>query len=322
MRRTHISRVRAAGLIVLAVALLAGACSNSASSSNSKLEKTNLVIGAVPAEGNAGLYIAQQDGLFAKQGLHVKIVTITSSGVAIPELLHGSIDADVGQWTSFIAAEASGVVRLHALADNNALGHREHEIIVLPSSGITSPAQLKGKTIAINALNGLDTMLVSEILAEYGIRTSDVHFVAVPFPEMSAALAAHRVDAAEPLEPFVTQAEDKLGAEGLADIDQGSLLNLPLAGTVVTSQWLAKYPATAKAFATALNQGDQIATTNRAAVQRAVTQGAHIDLQTAKVMALGTYPSRVDSVQLQRVADLMLKYGQLKHPFKVTAITH
>jgi hypothetical protein len=37
-------------------------------------------------------------------------------------------------------------------------------------------------------------------------------------------------------------------------------------------------------------------------------------------MATGSFPTNANTVQLQRVADLMLQYGQLKHQFSVKTI--
>ncbi len=66
------------------------------------------MVAAVAAEGAAGLYIAADDGLFAKAGLHVTIQTVTSSSTVIPAMLHGSVDVASGQYTSYIAADAAG----------------------------------------------------------------------------------------------------------------------------------------------------------------------------------------------------------------------
>lgn len=320
MRLTRISRASMAAAVGLATALLASACDASGTSGGSKLEKTDITVGVVAAAGDASLFIAQQEGLFAKQGLTVKIVDTASSGAVIPEMLHGSLDVDVGQWTSFIAAQSTGAARFHVLANASALGPHVHEIVALPSSGISSPQQLKGKTIAVNALNGLATALASARLGDYGISPSQVHFTAMPFPAMTAALAAHQVDAAYLIEPFVTK-EKKAGAATLIDLDAGETQNFPISGYVVTAQWLSHYPRTAAAFARAVEQGQDIAATNRAEVQRAVSKGAGLSAQLTAVMALGSFPIAVDSTQLQRVADLMQTYGQLKQPFNVKAMT-
>jgi ABC-type nitrate/sulfonate/bicarbonate transport system substrate-binding protein len=45
-----------------------------------KLEKTDIVVNAFPAIDSAGLYIAQDQGLFAAQGLHVTIVPVSKNG--------------------------------------------------------------------------------------------------------------------------------------------------------------------------------------------------------------------------------------------------
>ena len=304
----------------LAVALLASACSGSASSS-SKLEKTNLVVGAVPGEGAVSLFIAQSKGLFAKHGLHVKIVTTTTAGAVIPEMLHGAVDIDSGQWSSVIAAQAQGLGHFHALANGFALGPHVHEILTLPGSGITSPQQLKGKTIAVNALNSLTTDLALAALSGYGITPSEVHFVAIPFPAEIAALSAHRVAAAYMIEPYITEAEGTIGASALVDIDQGSTSNFPINGFAVTSQWMAQNPKTAAAFAAAISEGNGIAATSPGLLRQILATNLHLKQKVADAMASGTFPTSVDATQLQRVADLMQRYGQLKQRFSVSAIT-
>jgi hypothetical protein len=37
-------------------------------------------------------------------------------------------------------------------------------------------------------------------------------------------------------------------------------------------------------------------------------------------MATGTFPTSANPVQIQRAADLMLRYGQLKEPFDVKSL--
>ncbi len=61
------------------VTMLAAGCSSGGSGGGApryKPEKTNIVVNAFPAIDSAGLYIAQDQGLFAAQGLHVTIVPV------------------------------------------------------------------------------------------------------------------------------------------------------------------------------------------------------------------------------------------------------
>jgi NitT/TauT family transport system substrate-binding protein len=275
-------------------------------------EKPDLTVAVVPAAGPAGLYIAQADGFFTQAGLHVKIENVASGSDAIADLVNGSVDVDQGQWTSDLAAEAAGVVKLHALAAGNSGASGVEQISVLPSSGISTVKQLAGKTIAVNALQGLPVYLSDTVLAEYGMSSSEVHFVAIPFPAMGNALTSHRVDAAFMIEPYATEAEDQDGVEPLVDLDQGATQDFPLTGYVATQTWMAKYPRTAAAFTRALARGQQLAATNRPDVEKALVKYTTISKQTAALMATGTFPQAVTVADLVRVAGLI----QREHGFK------
>ena len=90
--------------------------------------------------------------------------------------------------------------------------------------------------------------------------------------------------------------------------------NFPISGYVVTRAWMARYPRTAAAFVAALERGQQIAGTNRAAVEQALIPALKISKTVASVMALGTFPLSVSPVALGRVADLMQNDGLLAKP--------
>jgi NitT/TauT family transport system substrate-binding protein len=304
-------------LVALCIAAETGllaACGSTAASSTGDLqvEKPDLTVAVVPAAGPAGLYIAQMKGFFTAAGLHVTIKNVTSGSDAIADLIHGSVDVDQGQWTSDLGAEAAGVVKLHALAAGNAGAPGVEQLMVPPGSPIYSVKDLAGKTIAVNALNGLPQFLTDTVLATNGIDPSQVHFVAVPFPAMGKALLAHRVDAAFMIEPFVTQAEDSAGLVTLFDLNDGPLPGLALTGYVTTQAWMARYPKTAAAFTAALARGQKLAATSRPDVEKALAKYTTISKQTAAIMATGTFPQSVTTAALVRVGDLI----QQEHGFK------
>jgi NitT/TauT family transport system substrate-binding protein len=185
------------------------------------LEKPDIVIGAPSGVSSAALFIAQDDGLFRKAGLHVKIEALGASGPALPELLDGQVDVLEYPWTAIIEADAAGTARLHAIAGAQSLGPRLDEILVLPRSGITTVAQLRGKTIGVPSPGGLDAMLVDSVLADCAVGPSQAHLVPVGAQDLESALATHRVDAIEPGEPLVTLIEEELGAVGLRPAAEG-----------------------------------------------------------------------------------------------------
>jgi NitT/TauT family transport system substrate-binding protein len=317
-------RIPAAAAVI---ALLAAGCASAdGSAAPSGLEKTNLVVAAVPAADAAGLYVAQLEGLFTAEGLHIKIVPAISSETVIQKQLAGQYDITMGAYPSYILADAKSHADFEILAAGSIMQPRNQVIMVPSGSPIRTIQDLKGKSIAINAPNNILQLLVSAALRDNGMSPKSVHFVYVPFPAMAQALQTHvyqghRIDAASMPEPFVTGAEEAVGAQPLQDEDIGAAQALPIAGYVVTKAWAKKYPKTAAAFLKALVEGQRIADTNPRAVESSLVKySLGVTPTAAAVMALPSFPLNTDPVLIQRVADLMTQFGFLSGSYNVRQI--
>jgi NitT/TauT family transport system substrate-binding protein len=314
-------RLVAVSVTALAALVTAG-CGSHLAATSSSIEKHSLVIATGPTASSAGLYVAQREGFFRNAGLNVKIVSVGSGAGVTASLLNGSIDVLNGAYAGFIEAQVHGAGRFHILSDGYAGAPSVDEIVVLPGSGLTTPQQLAGKTIAVNALNSIAALLVSSALESVGVSPATVHLVAIPFPAMPAALEAHRIDAAYLAEPYLTQTEVQVGGEGLIDVNSGATKDFAIDGYVATVAWCKKYPKTAAAVAQAIDHGQAIADTNRPLVESVLHQYTSISTQTAAIMSFGDFPTTVDAVHLQRVPNLMQSFGQLKGHFDITAMTN
>lgn len=301
-------------IVVLAVVIAAAAAGCGAQSAappaGTKAAGTGatVVVAAVPASGASGLYIAQDDGLFRAAGLRVVIESSASAADAVPDLIGGSVDVALGQWTSALAAGQAGV-DLEAVAPGNSAAPGLEELVAGAHSRITSLRQLTGQTVAVNALSGLSQALAENALAAAGVRPGAVRFTVVPFPDMAAALAARRVDAAFMIQPYL--AADGAKLQELTDIDAGTTRGLPLTGYFSARSWARGHAGTLAAFTKALARGQRIAATSRIAVEAVMVRYTGVSAATASAMALGTFPSSVSAAQLERVADLMKRYGLL-----------
>jgi NitT/TauT family transport system substrate-binding protein len=215
----------------LATAMLGAGCGTSSSTVPAASPGlTSVVVAAVPGEGSAGLYIAADQGLFAKNGLKVRIEPVTSAATVIPAMLKGQVQVAAGQYSTYVAAQAAGVAQMRVLAAGYSLGPHVQQVMVNAHSPIGSPTQLRRATITVNALNSETTDLLYTALAPYGITPAQVHVVAIPFPAMAVALAAHRISAMYEIEPYATQASQQHGDAGLLDIDSGAAQNFPISG--------------------------------------------------------------------------------------------
>jgi NitT/TauT family transport system substrate-binding protein len=317
-------RVRGAAPLVTAAALvLAAGCSSGGTTAGSGgspgPEKPNLTVAVVPALDCAGFFIALHQGLFTAQGLHVTFVPAISSETAIDDQVQGEYDITGGNYVSYIEAQQQHRADLDIIAEGSVMMPGTQALYTMPNSPIRTLADLKGHSIAINAPNNIMYLLAASVLSEHGISPSTVHFV-IPhggFPAMPGDLKDGAINAAVLPEPFGSDAEQADGAVPLTDLDQGATTSFPIAGYVVTKQWARKYPRTLAAFYTALEQGEQIADTSRAAVESAMESlptPLGVNQQTAAVFTLDSYPvstgpaGSVDRVRLQRVVNVMRQF--------------
>jgi NitT/TauT family transport system substrate-binding protein len=316
----HAAGLRAWAVAALTAVLLATACGGSSPSSSSSpsppgtaLEKTSLVVGALPVVDDAPLFLAIKNGYFKQQGLTVKPEIIPQSTLALPDLLHGTIDIiGSGNYVSYFEGQAQGTFNVRVLAAAAACTPKSFSILALPSSHIAGPPGLEGKTIAVNLTNNIQTLTTNAVLKQAGVSPSSVTYVVVPFPNMAAALKAHRVDAISAVEPFVTGSEQSDGAKIVMSECSGTTANLPLSGYFATQAWTQKYPNTARAFQRAIAKAQALASSDPAAVKQILPTYTKISAAAAQHIALNSFPTATNATDLQRVANLMLADGMLK----------
>jgi NitT/TauT family transport system substrate-binding protein len=314
--RQRTACIIAAGLATLwATAACGGSgqTSTSTSSTGSGLEKTHLTVGALPIVDDAPLFLAMKNGYFKQQGLTVTTEIIPQSTLAIPDMLHGTVDIiGTGNYVSFFEGEAKGAFSIKVLAAGSVCTRNNFSILALPSSGIKGPAGLAGKTIAVNLTNNIQTLMTNAELKANGVEPASVKYVVVPFPNMAAALKAGRVDAISVVEPFITGTEQADGAVPVMSECTGSLAAFPLGGYFATAAWAARYPRTAHAFQAVIEKGQAFANAHPAAVRAILPTYTKIPVAAAPHINLGLFPPTMNAAQLQRVANLMLAGGLLK----------
>ena len=335
------------------VAALAAGCSSSSSStvvggtalertlptSFGAPEKTTLNVGVVPAMDSAGFFIALHDGLFTREGLTINYSPATSSETAVAQQVaaNPTLDISGGNYVSYINEAAIDHQPIEVVAEASIMQQGAQTIFTMPNSKIKTLSELKGKLIGVNAPGNIDYLLGVSVLQENGVNPNAVSFPsasdkafaatngAIPFPFMAQDLASGKIAAAILPEPFASQAEQQYGAVPLADLNQGATADFPVEGYVVTKQWAKENPNTLKRFLAALEIGQEIADTDRAAVEQAFEaikgpQNGQVTSGIGAVMALDTYPIGIDQTRIQRVANVMYQFGLLKSRFDVSSM--
>lgn len=299
----------------------AGATTASTVMSGPPPEQPSIVVEAVPTADEAGLYIAQDDGFFKAQGLNVTIVPTTGAELTLPDMKSGKAQIVAGNYVSFIQFQVEHKADLRILGESSQLNQGNQAIYVMPGSSIHSVDDLASKhaTVGVNTLNNLDNVLIGGLLSSSGKSLNDVHLQAPKngFPGLMSELKSGAIDAAWLPEPFGTMAEQQFGAVQLADLDQGPLVNFPLGCYIGTKQWVSAHPNTVAAFRRAFAQGQQVADTDRGAVEKALEKHTQTPELIADTMTINTYPLTMDIPEMQRVPDAMSEFGVLKQQYQI-----
>jgi NitT/TauT family transport system substrate-binding protein len=309
----------AAGLAVAAC----GSSAPAASSGSAKgPELTHITVGTLAITDAAPLFIAIEKGYFKRQGLTVTTKIVAQSTAALPDMISGSVSIiGSGNYVSFFEAEAKGVAKVRILAAASQCVGNTQNVLAMPSSKITTPAGLAGKTIAVNLTGNIQTLTINAVLKAKGINPSSITYVEIPFPDMIPALTAGRVDAISEVEPFITSAENA-GARSVLAQCQGATASIPLSGYYATQAWVQKYPRTALAFQRAIEEAQAAADADPALVRQVIPAYTTIKPAVAARISLPYYPPTLNAAQLNRVVALMRSAGQVSKSFSLTPMLY
>ena len=335
----------AAGIPAVALA----ACSSGGSggvASGPPPEQSSIVIDAVPTADAAGLYIAQDNGYFAQQGLKVTIAPIHGGEYGIGDLQTGKAQLIEGNYVSFILAQIAGTfaapnpsnpalppeparpINMRLIADSSQMQPGNQGLYVLPSSPYRTVQDLvrHNVKVGVNSLHNIGAVFLGALLASNNYKVDALEESPQVLPLMPQLLAKHVISAAWLPEPFATLAQQQYGAVQVADFDQGSLQNFPIGTIGGSSAWVQSHPNTVAAFLRAYNEGQQVADTNRSQVEAALVKNGVVPpagsgitpAEVAATMTLDTYPLVMDVPVMQRVADAMYEFGVIGKPYSIS----
>lgn len=193
LRRPH----RAAlGFAAVWVALVLLSCSESGYSGKAE----TITIGAPPLEQNALLYVAEERGMFQRNGLRVVIRDYDSGATSLGGLLNGEVNVAGTAEFPFVKAVIERKEELRAIVCNDRF--ENGYILARKDRGITGESDLKGKRIGLT-LGTINEFYLGRLLALNGLKIRDVILVDLKPAQYAEAFAAGKVDAIIAWHPYV-----------------------------------------------------------------------------------------------------------------------
>jgi NitT/TauT family transport system substrate-binding protein len=176
-------------------------------------EMTTVKVANIPTTSNGPLFIAQEEGYFARQGINVEWEKFPGVAAALPLLVSGDIAVSAGPLTpGLINAIAKGAnVRIVAEKGRVAVGYCTPAALVVrrdlyETGMIRSASDLKGRKVM--AISDQDYGIF-RALALGNLTTADVEIIDMDFASGVIAFSNKGIDAAVLTEPYITQALDR-----------------------------------------------------------------------------------------------------------------
>lgn len=299
-----------------AIAVMLAACGGSGSPGTAARPSgsgglTTIAVGNGPFLSNADLYTSDSKGYFKDAGLKADIKVLTAGSNAIPQLLNNGMQFAAVDMASAITAVAQGlpieIVAPNTVGSSEKVGYPG--VMVSPKSGITLPADLVGKTVAVNQINGTAMLLIKKTLAKDGVDWKKVKFTEVPPPQFISVLQAGRADAAGLAEPGVTLAKAK-GMKYLFNPEQHTLAGKVTFAYVTSKAYASKNPGVVKSFVSALMKGSAYANVHPDEVRTIAKTSTQVPAPLLAKVTLPVFGEKaVEPQEIDTWITLMEQYG-------------
>ena len=176
----HSKNVTCFVLCTLVISFLLSGCAAPTPAPQANNTPVTLKIAIIPVLESLPLYIAQSEGLFAKQGVSVEFIPAGSAPVRDQLIISGEADGMVNEVLTTMLINRDQVqlqiVRYARAATSEAPLFR---ILASNKSGITSPEGLKGVEIGISHGTVIE-YLTDRLLQAEGLTPEEIKTVAVP----------------------------------------------------------------------------------------------------------------------------------------------
>jgi len=278
-------------------------------------ELTPITMGVLPIVPSAALQLGIDEGIFEEHGFDVTLETGQGGAALLPAVVSGQMQFAISNPLSIMLAQGEGLdVRLitgysHSLKEGDDIT----SVWASADSGIASPKDLEGKTVAVNTLRTMGEVSIKKIVSEDGGDPNGVEFVELGFPDMPAALSAGNIDAAWVPEPFQTILKD--GGNQLISYNyQDTMPGVPTMSVITAGTLAEQDPEMVDEFVAAVDEVTTFAQENPDKVRETLTTFLEMDDALAQKVLIEDFGAQMDEEAMQKLADLSLEYGLLSEP--------
>lgn len=290
---------------------------------------TTLNVATIGLTSDGSLLTGIEQGYFADEGLEIKTSIVANPPAGLAAVQSGQVDIAYSPSIPLLNALSQGVpIQVVGAADgypadpeqvDDPAAFDDTGLFASKSSGVTTVADLAGKTIAVPARKAQLEVVIADELSRAGVDpATGVNWVVLDFTSAVAALGNGTIDAAGLVSPFTTEADTagalQLSAPSIGFFESGAT-GLWTAGSATID---AKAGAI-EAFQRAIVKSNEYATEHPEEAIQAGLDYTDSPL-TVEEVKLPVWPTEVLPEDLERPNQKMVKLDFLAQPVDLTDV--
>jgi NitT/TauT family transport system substrate-binding protein len=309
-----------ATVAVTALGIVLGGCSDSGSSpggtSSGSTATDKVTVGVIAIVDVAPIYLGKSKGFFSQRGIDLTLKPGSGGAASIPGVVSGQFQFAFGNVTSLLVARDNNLplkVLANGVSSTGEAGNDFSAVMVKADSPIKSAKDLAGHSVSVNNLKNIGDTTVRASVRKAGGDPTKVRFVEMPLPDMPAALAGGRVDAAWVVEPFLTITRNQ-GARPVAWNMVDAAPQLTVATYFSSESTIKSHPDLVKRFTEAINESLDYTQTHPDEARAIVKTYTQIPADVVAKMTLPRWSTSINRDSVAQLAALALQDGLIKKP--------
>jgi NitT/TauT family transport system substrate-binding protein len=268
----------------------------------------------IPIVDALPLFVAKDQGFFAKRDLDVTATAVANQGVVVSSLASKSAEIGFTVTISMLQAREAGL-QMKAVAGAAAFPipvPRNVGVVAKTGSGIKGPADLVGKRVGVIGLRAFHHIMVQRWLAENGVDYNKVRFAEVAFPLGPDLLKAGQVDAVVSVDPFFKRMIDTgigyVVGDFMGTVPDGTLIDFYMA----TADWAKDNAAAARGYREALAEAADFIAKNPDSARASLATWTKQPPAVVASTNIPVYRVDVTAAQIDYWIDLLKHQGIVK----------
>jgi len=275
-----------------------------------------LNVGCALDDQTTPLLYAQAAGLFAKNGLDVRIARLTSGAAIAAAIAGGTLQLGKSSILNLIVAHARGIP--FALIAPSSIYRSEKPdggLIVAPASNVKGPKDLAGTIVGVASLSDLNAIATAAWIDRGGGDSAQTKFVEMSPAATAAALDQARIEGATLWNPLLAQAISGGHARFAAPVFDAIGKRYQVAAWFADATWIAQNRPAVDRFTAAMHQANVFVAAHENETTGLIASFLGLDPAELAAMARSTPAPYLVAAEIDPVIAVAARYKKIPAPF-------